>query len=68
MHFQDLVGDWRGVVKRIYEQFDLELRSDALEAMSRFMGANQQGKHGVHAYTPEEYGIDVPTERKRFHR
>lgn len=68
MHFKDLVGDWRGVVERIYDQFGLELRGDAVDAMGRFMDANRQGKHGKHAYTPEQYGIDVPTERERFRR
>lgn len=68
MHFRDLVGNWRGVVERIYDQFGLELRGDALAAMSRFMKANEQGKDGKHAYTPEQYGIDVPTERERFRR
>lgn len=68
MHFRDLVGDWRGVVERIYDQFGLELRGDAVDAMGRFMDANRPGKHGKHAYTPEQYGIDVPTERERFRR
>ncbi|MEZ4277997.1 MAG: sulfotransferase [Myxococcota bacterium] len=68
MHFRDLVGNWLGVVERIYDQFGLELRGDAVDAMGRFMEANKPGKHGKHAYTPEQYGIDVPTERERFRR
>jgi hypothetical protein len=66
MHFRDLVGNWRGVVERIYDQFGLELRGDAVDAMGRFMEANKPGKHGKHTYTPEQYGIDVPSERERF--
>ena len=68
MHFRDLVTNWRGVVERIYDQFELELRADALAAMSEFMEANKRGKHGAHLYTPEQYGIDVVTERDRFRR
>lgn len=68
MHFCDLVGNWRGVVEGIYDRFGLELRGDAVDAMGRFMDANKHGKHGKHAYTPEQYGIDVPTERARFRR
>ncbi len=68
MKFRDLVGNWRGVVERIYDQFGLELKGDAVDAMGRFMDANKQGKDGKHAYTPEQYGIDVPTERERFRR
>lgn len=68
MQFRDLVGNWRGVVERIYDQFGLELKGDAVDAMARFMDANKQGKDGKHAYTPEQYGIDVPTERERFRR
>ena len=58
----------RAVVAGIYDRFDLELRPDALEEMGKFMDANRQGKDGLHTYTPEEYGIDVPTERERFSR
>lgn len=68
MHFRDLVTDWRAVVEGIYSQFGLELRADAIQAMGEFMEENKQGKHGAHTYTPEEYGIDVPTERERFRR
>ena len=68
MQFRDLVGNWRGVVERIYDQFGLDLKGDAVDAMGRFMDANKQGKDGKHAYTPEQYGIDVPTERERFRR
>ena len=68
MQFRDLVGNWRSVVERIYDQFGLDLKGDAVDAMGRFMDANKQGKDGKHAYTPEQYGIDVPTERERFRR
>lgn len=68
MHFRDLVTNWRGVVESIYDQFGLVLREDAIEAMGEFMEANKQGKHGAHLYTPEQYGIDVATERERFRR
>ena len=68
MHFRDLVGNWRGVVERIYDQFGLDLKGDAVDAMGRFMDANKQGKDGKHTYAPEQYGIDVPTERERFRR
>ena len=33
-----------------------------------FVAAHPQGVQGVHRYRPEEYGLDVPRERERFHR
>jgi hypothetical protein len=33
-------------------------------AMKAFIADNPKGKHGVHSYTPEEYGID-PDEVRR---
>ena len=36
--------------------------------MRAFIAENPQGKHGVHRYAPEEYGLDVPRERERFAR
>ena len=47
---------------------DITFTGEAADAMRAFIADNRQGKHGVHHYTPESYGLDVPTERERFAR
>ena len=34
--------------------------------MKAFIADNPKGKHGVHPYTPEEYGIDPEAVRRDF--
>lgn len=38
------------------------------DAMRRFIDANPPGVHGVHNYTPEQYGIDPARVRRMFSR
>lgn len=66
MHFQDLVRDEIGMVRRIYAHFDMELSADAEARMRRFLAANPKDKHGAHRYTLADAGLDVATERSRY--
>jgi hypothetical protein len=34
--------------------------------MRAFIADNPKGKHGLHLYTPEEYGIDPASVRRDF--
>jgi hypothetical protein len=66
MYFSDFVADQFGVVSDIYAALDLELTDIAADRMRAFIADNPKGKHGLHTYTPEEYGL-VPEEiRERF--
>jgi hypothetical protein len=66
LHFPDLLADPMACVERIYAHFGLELSGPAADAMRAFIADNPQGKHGVHRYTAEAYGLDVAAERERF--
>jgi hypothetical protein len=68
MYFTDLLKDPMGVVERIYDHFDIPLSGAAADAMRAFIADNPQGKHGVHRYSPEAYGLDPARERERFGR
>ncbi len=68
MHFPDLLKDPMGVVERIYDHFDFTLSGEAADAMRAFIADNPQGKHGMHRYSPEAYGLDPARERERFGR
>jgi hypothetical protein len=64
MKFPDFVADQFAVISDIYSAFGLPMTEAGAEAMKAFIADNPKGKHGVHAYTPEEYGID-PDEVRR---
>ncbi len=66
MHFSDFVGDQFAVVKKIYETFDLPMSDPGSEKMRAFIQANPKGKHGNHAYSPEEFGVDPAKVRAEF--
>jgi transposase len=68
MHFRDLLEDPLRVVEQIYDHFGLALGGEAGDAMRAFIADNPQGKHGVHRYTPEAYGLDPEREWARFGR
>ena len=66
MHFSDFVKDQFAVVKKIYETFDLPMSDRGSEQMRAFIQNNPKGKHGNHAYTPEEFGVDPAKVRAEF--
>ncbi len=66
VQFSDFVTDQFAVVTSIYEAFGLPLTDEAAMRMQAFIAENPQGKHGVHEYTPAEFGIDPTTIRRDF--
>ena len=57
LHFQEIVSDPIGAVRRAYAQFGIELTAAAEQRMRSWHAANPQGKHGQHRYSPEEFGF-----------
>jgi len=68
MYFHDFVDDQFAQVEQIYGALGLEMSGAAADAMRRFINDNPQGKHGLHTYTAEEYGIDPAQVRRDFVR
>jgi hypothetical protein len=66
MHFPDLVADQFAVVTDIYDHLGLQMSDQATVRMKAFIADNPKGKHGLHLYTPEEYGIDPQAVRRDF--
>jgi hypothetical protein len=66
MYFSDFVADQFGVVSDIYAVLGLEMSDEAATRMKAFIADNPKGKHGLHLYTPEEYGIDTEVVRRDF--
>jgi hypothetical protein len=66
MHFPDFVADQFAVVSDIYDAFGLPMTDEGAARMQAFIADNPKGKHGLHLYTPEEYGIDPDVVRRDF--
>ena len=66
VRFSDFVKNQFNVVENIYDAFGLEMSPIAAQEMRAFIDDNPQGKHGVHAYSPEEYGVDPESVRHAF--
>ena len=63
---REIAEDPLGVVRRIAAHFGFEVSDEALAAMRRFRDANPRGRHGEHAYRPEDYGLTPGRIRDRF--
>ena len=66
MYFPDFVADQFAVVSDIYRALGLTMTDAAAEKMKAFIADNPKGKHGIHSYTPEEYGLDPGQIRRDF--
>jgi len=66
MHFSDFVADQFAVVRRIYEAFDLPMTVLGAARMQAFIADNPKGKHGIHRYAPEEFGVEPSAVRRAF--
>ena len=66
MQFSDFVADQFAVITDIYDAFGLSMTTAGAERMRAFIADNPKGKHGVHSYTPEEFGIDPVAIRRDF--
>ncbi len=66
MYFPDFVADQFAEVTKIYDALGLPMTDEGAARMQAFIADNPKGKHGLHLYTPEEYGIDPATVRSDF--
>jgi Sulfotransferase family len=66
VQFSDFVADQFAVVSDIYEAFGLPMTDEGAARMQAFIADNPKGKHGLHLYTPQEYGLDPDTVRRQF--
>ena len=62
----DFVRDQFAVVEAIYRAFDLPMSQEGAARMKAFIADNPQGKHGIHRYEPEDYGIDPAAVRRQL--
>ncbi len=66
MYFPDFITDQFAEVEKIYEALDLPMTGEGADAMKFFIDDNPPGKHGIHRYSPEEFGVDPAKVRSEF--
>ena len=66
MYFQDFVTDQFAVVEKIYDSFELPMTGAAADRMQAFIADNPKDKHGIHRYSPDEFGVDPERIRETF--
>jgi hypothetical protein len=66
MHFKDFASDQFAVVEQIYDTFGLPMTGEAADRMKAFIADNPKDKHGIHRYSPAEYGVNPERIRDSF--
>ncbi|MEZ4217838.1 MAG: sulfotransferase [Myxococcota bacterium] len=66
VRYQDMLSDPFGTIARAYAHFGIPYTKEAERRMRDYLAAKPQAKHGAHAYSFDDLGLDVATERARF--
>lgn len=64
--YPELLADPLGAIHRIAAKFGLENTPAAGRRMRQWLADNPQGRHGVHRYSLEQFGLAADDIRKRF--
>jgi hypothetical protein len=65
-HFVDLMRDPVGTLKQTYESLELDWPAGHDRAISEYLAAKPKGKHGKHAYSLADVGLDDASVRASF--
>jgi hypothetical protein len=66
MQYADVMRDPIGEIRKVYKHFDEPFTAEAQAAMTTYMENNQQGRHGRHTYSLEDYGLTREQVRARY--
>ena len=64
--FADFMRDPVAAIETVYPTLALEFREEDARRIRDYLATKPQGKHGVHRYTLEEYGLDAQELREQF--
>ncbi|TFH24188.1 MAG: sulfotransferase [Myxococcales bacterium] len=68
VQFRDYLADPVGIVRKIYDKFDVELTDQAERRMRAHLDSNPVDKHGKHVHTFEDTGLELTEEREKVRR
>jgi hypothetical protein len=66
VEYRALMADPIGTVAALCEQLGLAFDASSAQSVQQWLDDNPQDKHGVHRYTPEDFGLDADRLRTRF--
>ncbi len=66
LHYDALMRDPVGEMRRLYARFDEPFTPAAESAMKALLAGNPKGKHGRHVYSLEEFGLTEAQVRGHF--
>ncbi len=66
VHYHELMGDPVGTVERICARFEIAFEPTCADRIRTWGDDHPKTQFGVHRYTPQEYGLDVASIRRRF--
>jgi len=66
VRYQDMLTDPFGTIAKAYEHFGIDFSEQTERRMRDYLANKPQGKHGAHAYSFDDLGLDLATERARF--
>lgn len=58
LHYQEILSDPLGCVRRVYRHFDLELRPETEARAQAFLARHRRDEHGSHHYSLAAFGLD----------
>jgi Sulfotransferase family len=67
VYMADLVEDPIGVIRGIYQRFELTLQGEVEAAMEKWLDEHAEAKPGFHRYKAEDFGLTEDDIRTRFH-
>jgi hypothetical protein len=65
-HFIDLMSDPAGAMRGLYEQLQLDWPQDHDQAIKEYLVNKPKDKHGAHAYSLADVGLDPESVRRSF--
>lgn len=68
LQFREFLSDPLGGVRRIYEQFDMELTPEVEARMKHYIESNPDDRDGKHVHHYSELGLDAGAEREKVRR
>lgn len=64
--YHDMLANPVETVRRIYESSGLDLSGDHADRITKWLGRNNQTKHGVHKHSPDEFGMRADEVNEQF--
>lgn len=67
-HYRDFIADPTATLRSFYDAMRIELDAATEQRMHDHLAARPQGRHGEHAYSFDDLGLDRADAEHRFHR